>query len=99
MGNEYKSSTGWTVSGTGTIGDKLYCCEPVHLVSQWQRQSRLIWPLASRVAPTRSMPPSSPTTTVSPALSSIVLDDLSSSQTFGGCCGLVTIAGITGLSL
>ncbi len=98
MGNEYQSGTGWTVSGTGTIGTSFTAANLfTSLASGSVSQIDLAVGYAGGTNAFYAA-----IYTDNNGLPGTELwnqQNLSSSQDFGGCCGLVTITGITGLSL
>ncbi len=98
MGNVYNESTGWTVAGSGTIGESFTAANLfTSLASGSVSQIDLA---VGYAAGTNSFYASIWTDSGGlPGTELWVQNGLSSSQNFGGCCGLVTITGITGLSL
>lgn len=96
--NVYNGSTGWTVSGTGTIGTSftaanLFTSLATGAVSQIDLGVGYAGGTNAFFAAVFTDNNGLPGTQL------YRIDNLSSSQTFGGCCGLVTITGITGLDL
>jgi hypothetical protein len=98
MGNEYQAGTGWTISGTGTVGTSftaanLFTSLATGSVSQIDLAVGYVTGTntfyASIFTDNNGLPGSQLWRQ----------DNLSSNQQFGGCCGLVTITGISGLSL
>jgi hypothetical protein len=98
QGDEYQEGTGWTISGTGTVGTSF-------------TQANLFTSLASGSVSQIDLAVGYVTGT-NLFYASVWTDNnglpgtelwneqnLSSSQAFGGCCGLVTITGISGLTL
>ena len=98
MGNEYQGGTGWTVSGTGTVGTSFTAANLfTSLASGSVSQIDLA---VGYVAGDNAF--YAAIFTDNSGLPGTQLwreDNLSSSQSFGGCCGLVTVTGISGLSL
>jgi len=98
MGDVYQSGTGWTVSGTGTVGTSftaanLFTSLATGAVSQIDLG-------VGYVAGTNAFYAAIFTDNAGlPGTQLFRIDNLSSSQSFGGCCGLVTITGINGLDL
>lgn len=98
MGDVYQSGTGWTVSGTGTVGTSftaanLFTSLATGAVSQIDLG-------VGYVAGTNAFYAAVFTDNGGlPGTQLFRIDNLSSSQSFGGCCGLVTITGINGLDL
>jgi len=98
MGNVYQEGTGWTVSGTGTIGisftaANLFTSMASGSVSEIQLGVGYAGGTNAFYAAVFTDNNGLPGTQL------YRIDNLSSSQDFGGCCGLVTISGITGLDL
>jgi hypothetical protein len=98
MGNEYQSSTGWTISGTGTLGTSftaanLFTSLASGSVSQIDLAIGYVTGTNAFYAAIYTDNNGLPGTQL------FREDNLSSSQDFGGCCGVVTISGISGLSL
>jgi len=98
MGNEYQGGTGWTVSGTGLIGTSftaanLFTSLASGSVGQIDLAVGYAGGLNTFYAAVFTDNNGLPGTQL------FREDNLSSSQNFGGCCGLVTITGISGLSL
>jgi len=96
--NVYNPSTGWTVSGTGTIGvsftaANLFTSLASGAVSQIDLGVGYAGGTNAFYASIWTDNNGLPGTELWNA------QNLSSSQDFGGCCGLVTITGITGLDL
>ena len=96
--NVYQEGTGWTVSGTGTIGTSftaanLFTSLASGAVSQIDLGVGYAGGTNAFYAAVFTDNNGLPGTQL------YRTDNLSSSQTFGGCCGLVTITGITGLDL
>jgi len=96
--NVYNCCTGWTISGTGTVGTSftaanLFTALASGSVSQIDLGVGYVTGTntfyASVWTDSGGLPGSQIWRT----------DNLSSSQSFGGCCGLVTITGISGLTL
>ncbi len=98
QGDVYNSSTGWTVSGSGLIGESFTAANLfTSLASGSVSQIDLAVGYAGG---TNTFYASIWTDNGGlPGTQLYRVDDLSSSQTFGGCCGLVTITGINGLDL
>ncbi len=98
QGDVYNGSTGWTVSGTGIIGTSFTAANLfTSLASGSVSQIDLAVSLAGGTNTFYAAIFTDNNGT--PGTQLYRTDDLSSSQTFGGCCGLVTIADISGLSL
>jgi PEP-CTERM motif len=101
-GFSYQAGTGWTVSGTGTVGT-LFTAANLFTVSGSGDFSVSSFDLGvGYVTGTNSFFASIwtdngglPGTEVGGAY----WGDLSSSQPFGGCCGVVTVSGISGVTL
>ena len=100
VGDVYNGSTGWTVSGTGTIGTSFTAANLFNSgiggsVSQIDLAAGYVTGTNSFYASIWTDVGNLPGTQVAGAL----WTGLSSSQSFGGCCGLVTISGISGVTL
>jgi len=98
QGNVYQEGTGWTISGTGSVGvsftqANLFTSLASGSVSQIDLGVGYVEGTNSFYAAVFTDNNGTPGTQLWRQ------DDLSSSQQFGGCCGLVTITGINGLSL
>ena len=99
-GNVYDCCEGWTVSGTGTFGIS-FTSANLFTVSEtarlWQIDLAVGWIMGDNTFYASIWTDSNglPGTMVANAL----WQNLSSSQNFGGCCGLVTISGISGVTL
>lgn len=96
--NVYQCCTGWTVSGTGTIGTSftaanLFTALASGDVSQIDLGVGYVTGTNSFYAAIYTDNGGLPGTQMWRE------DNLSSSQPFGGCCGLITITGISGLTL
>jgi hypothetical protein len=96
--NVYNCCSGWTMSGSGTLGNYYYdanefVAEASGSVSQIDIGLGYVEGTNSFFAALYSANGNLPGTLIEQ------WSDLSSSQNFGGCCGLVTITGITGVSL
>ena len=98
----YNCCTGWTVSGTGTVGTSFTAANEFTVagtgnfnVSQIDLAVGYVTGLNSFYASIWTDNGGLPGSMVPGAL----WQNLSSSQNFGGCCGLVTISGISGVSL
>jgi hypothetical protein len=94
----YQEGTGWTVSGTGTIGvsftaANLFTSLASGSVSEIQLAVGYAGGTNAFYASVWTDNNGLPGTELWNA------QNLSSSQDFGGCCGLVTVTGISGLSL
>ena len=97
--NVYNPSTGWTISGTGSIGESftaanLFTSLATGSVSQIDLGVGYVAGFLNQF--------NASVWTDNGGLPGTELwsqTNLSSSQEFGGCCGLVTITGISGLSL
>jgi hypothetical protein len=98
-GNDlYNDSTGWTVSGTGTVGTSftaanLFTSLSSGSVSEIQLAVAYVTGTNAFYASIWTDNNGLPGTELWNA------QNLSSSQPAGGCCGLVTVTGISGLSL
>lgn len=97
-GNLYNPSTGWTVSGTGEIGTSftaanLFTAGATGSVSEIQLAVGLAGGTNSFFAALYTDSGNAPGTEIAQ------WNNLSSSETFGECCNLVTISGITGVNL
>jgi len=97
-GNNYQSGTGWTVSGTGTVGTSftaanLFTSMASGAVSQIDLGVGYVAGSNAFYAAVFTDNNGLPGTQL------FRIDNLSSSQSFGGCCGVVTITGINGLDL
>jgi hypothetical protein len=98
-GNTYQCCTGWAVSGTGTLGTSFTQANEFTAMASGSVSTIDIG--VGYVAGTNSFYAALYTVNGS-GLPGTLLDQwngLSSTQNFGGCCGLVTISGISGLSL
>lgn len=96
--NVYNCCTGWTVSGTGTIGESFTAANLFTSLSSGSVSQ--IDLAVSYVTGTNSFYASIWTDNNGlPGTELWNEQNLSSSQPVGGCCGLVTVTGITGLSL
>jgi hypothetical protein len=98
VGDVYNCCSGWTVSGTGTLGTSftaanLFTSMLSGSVSQIDLAVGLVAGPNSFYASVWTDNGGLPGTEMAQ------WNNLSSSTTFGQCCGLVTISGITGLSL
>lgn len=94
----YYCCEGWTLSGTGTLGSYQYLGEEftagaTGTVSQIDLGVGYVEGTNSFFAALYTASGNDPGTLVAQ------WSNLSSSQSFGGCCGLVTISGITGVDL
>ena len=97
-GNNYQAGTGWTVSGSGVVGTSftaanLFTSLASGSVSQIDLAVGYVTGLNSFYAAVYTDNGGLPGTQL------FRVDGLSSSQNFGGCCGIVTISGISGLTL
>jgi hypothetical protein len=98
-GNDvYNGSTGWTISGTGTVGTSftaanLFTSLASGSVSEIQLGVGYVTGTNAFYASVWTDNNGLPGTEIWNQ------QNLSSSQNFGGCCGLVTITGISGLTL
>ena len=97
-GNVYQCCTGWTVSGTGTVGTSFTAANEFTAmasgsISQIDIGIGYVAGVNSFYAALYTDNNGLPGTQLGR------WDNLSSSQNFGGCCGLVTVTGITGISL
>jgi PEP-CTERM motif len=98
QGDVYQEGTGWTISGTGTVGTSftaanLFTSLASGSVSQIDLGVGYVAGQNSFFAAVYTDNGGLPGTQLWRQ------DDLSSSQNFGGCCGLITITGISGLTL
>jgi hypothetical protein len=98
QGNVYNCCDGWTISGTGTVGTSftaanLFTSLLSGSVSQIDLGVGYVTGVNTFYASVWTDNAGTPGTELA------VWNNLSSSTTFGQCCGLVTISGITGLSL
>jgi hypothetical protein len=99
MGNTYQCCTGWTVGGTQTLGEFFVAANEftamatgsvsqidigVGYVTGDNSFIASLWTVGNNGLPGTEIQE---------------WDNLSSSQAFGGCCGLVSITGISGVSL
>jgi hypothetical protein len=98
VGDVYNCCSGWTVAGSGTLGESFTAANLfTSLLSGSVSQIDLGVGLA---AGTNSFYASVWTDNGGlPGTEMALWNNLSSSTTFGQCCGLVTISGITGLNL
>jgi hypothetical protein len=98
-GNVYNCCTGWTIAGTGTLGNYAYLGS--EFTSGASGGISQIDMGIGYVTGTNSFFASLWTVNGSglPGTELGQWNNLSSSQAFGGCCGLVTITGISGISL
>jgi hypothetical protein len=101
-GNVYNPSTGWTVSGTGIIGTSFTAANLFTVggsgnfsVTQFDLAVGLAGGTNTFFASIWTDSGGLPGTEVGGAY----WGNLSSSTTFGQCCGLVTVSGISGVSL
>ncbi len=97
-GDVYQCCTGWTVSGSGTLGTSFTAANEFTAmasgsVSQIDIGIGYVTGVNSFYAALYTNNGGVPGTLLDQ------WNNLSSSQNFGGCCGLVTISGISGLSL
>ena len=96
-GNEYQCCTGWTVSGTGTLGFSQSIAEEFQVSASGnvgQIDAGIGYVEGLNAFNILLVQGNDPTGTVLGQW-----DNLASPQTFGGCCGLITITGISGISL
>jgi len=98
-GNTYQCCNGWTVSGTGTVGTSFTQANEFTAMASGSVSSIDIG--VGYVTGTNSFYAALYTVGNSGNPGTLLdqWNNLSSSQQFGGCCGLVTISGITGLNL
>jgi PEP-CTERM motif-containing protein len=94
----YNSSDGWTMAGTGTLGTYYYDANEftsgmTGAVTQIDIGLGYVTGTNSFFAALYTASGSDPGTLIEQ------WNNLTSSQNFGGCCGLVTISGITGVDL
>ena len=101
-GNVYNCCSGWTVSGTGTVGTSFTAANLFTMsgsgtfsLTQIDLGVGYVTGLNSFYASIWTDNAGLPGSQVAGAR----WDNLSSSQNFGGCCGLVTISNISGVSL
>jgi hypothetical protein len=97
-GDVYNCCTGWTVSGTGTVGTSFTAANQFTAMASGSISQIDI--AVSLVTGTNSF--YAALFTDNGGLPGTQLgrwDDLSSNQPVGGCCGLVTITGISGINL
>ncbi len=97
-GDVYQCCSGWTVSGTGTVGTSFTAANEFTAmasgsISQIDIGIGYVAGVNSFYAALYTDNSGLPGTQLGR------WDNLSSSQNFGGCCGLVTITGISGISL
>ncbi len=97
-GNVYQCCTGWTVSGTGSIGTAFtqaneFTAMASGSISQIDIGVGYVEGTNSFYAALFTVNNGQPGTEVG------YWGNLSASQSFGGCCGLVTITGISGVDL
>jgi PEP-CTERM motif-containing protein len=97
-GNVYNCCTGWTMGGTGTLGTYEYDANEFTAgatgsVSEIDIGVGYVTGTNSFFAALYTANGNVPGTLIDQ------WNNLSSSQTFGGCCGLVSITGISGVSL
>jgi hypothetical protein len=100
VGNVYNCCTGWTISGTGTVGTSftaanLFTSGLTGSVTQIDLGVGYVTGTNSFYAAIYQDNGGLPGAQVAGAL----WTNLSSAETFGDCCGLVTIANISGVSL
>ena len=98
QGNVYNCCDGWTVSGSGTVGESftaanLFTSLLTGSVSQIDLGVGFVTGVNSFYASVWTDNGGLPGTELAQ------WNNLSSNETFGQCCGLVTISGISGLSL
>jgi len=96
--NVYQEGTGWTVSGTGTIGTSFTAANLFTSLSSGA-VSQIDFGVGYAGGTNAFYAAVFTDNNGLPGTQLYRTDNLSSSQTFGGCCGLVTITGITGLDL
>jgi len=97
--NVYQCCTGWTVSGTGTLGTSFtqaneFTAMASGSISQIDIGIGYVTGTNSFYAALYTVGSDG-----NPGTQLDRWDNLSSSQNFGGCCGLVSITGISGVSL
>ena len=101
VGDVYNSSTGWTVSGYRVYPEQLHCCQPCSIPESGA--ARFADRSGSRVCDRHQQFYASIGTgrrqSAGTQIAGALWTGLSSSQPFGGCCGLVTISGISGVTL
>jgi PEP-CTERM motif len=95
----YQAGSGWTVSGTGTIGTSFTAANEFTAMASGSISQIDLG--VGYAAGTNSFYAALFTvgSDGNPGTQIDRWDNLSSSQPFGGCCGLVSITGITGVSL
>jgi hypothetical protein len=98
-GNVYQCCNGWTISGTGTIGTSYTAANEFTAMASGSVTQIDIG--LSYVTGTNSFYAALYTVggDGNPGAQLGYWGNLSSTQNFGGCCGLLTISGITGVSL
>lgn len=94
----YQSSTGWTVSGSGTVGTSFTAANEFTAmasgsISQIDIGIGYVTGVDSFYAALYTNNNGLPGTQLG------IWNNLTATQNFGGCCGLVTITGISGISL
>ena len=96
VGSLYNSGVGWTIGGTGTIGFYQAIAEEFQVTSGGsvsEIDAGVSWVAGTNSFVMSLVAGNSPTGTLLGSWT------LSSPQVFGGCCGLMSQTGITGISL
>ena len=101
-GNVYQGGTGWTISGTGTVGTSFTGANLFTVggsgsftLDQLDFGESFVIPPDTFYASIWTDNAGTPGTQVAGAF----WNNLTTTQGFGGCCGLVTISGISGVTL
>jgi hypothetical protein len=98
-GNDlYQSSQGWTVSGTGTIGTSFTAANEFTAMASGSI-SQIDIGIGYAAGVDSFYAALYTDNNGLPGTQLAMWSNLTSSQNFGGCCGLVTITGISGVSL
>ena len=98
VGNVYQCCTGWTVSGTGTVGTSFTAANLFTSLSSGS-VSQIDLGVGYVAGQNDFYAAVFTDNNGLPGTQLFRVDNLSSSQNFGGCCGIITISGITGLTL
>lgn len=96
-GNEYQCCTGWTISGTGTLGFSQSIAEEFQVSASGnvgQIDAGIGYVEGLNAFNILLVQGNDPTGAVLGQW-----DNLASPQSFGGCCGLISITGISGITL
>ncbi len=96
-GDLYNEGNGWTISGTGTLGSSQSIAEEFQVGASgnvFQIDAGIGYVTGLNAFNILLVQGNDPTGTVLGQW-----DNLASPQNFGGCCGLITISGISGISL